>query len=85
MFELRISAGATEKLPGWEKPHAKTVAWSKDMEGHARKCVERYCELATKKVEQLYKCQVLTWVIINSNRKNLNQSENYDKYADKLF
>ena len=24
MFESRISAGATEKLPGWEKPHAKT-------------------------------------------------------------
>ena len=27
-FESRISAGATENLPGWEKPHAKTVAWS---------------------------------------------------------
>ena len=25
--------------PGLEKPHAKTVAWSYDMEGHARKCV----------------------------------------------
>ena len=49
MFESRISAGATEKLPGWEKPHAKTSAWSYDMEGHAHKCVERYCELANKK------------------------------------
>ena len=39
MFESRISAGATEKLPGWEKPHAKTVACSYDMEGHAPKCV----------------------------------------------
>ena len=28
MVESRISPGATEKLPGWEKPHAKTVAWS---------------------------------------------------------
>ena len=55
MFESRISAGATEKLPGWEKPHTRTVAWSYDMEGHAQKCVERYCELANKKVEQLYK------------------------------
>ena len=35
-FESRISAGATEKLPG-EKPHAKTVAWSYDMEGRAQK------------------------------------------------
>ena len=25
------------------------------MEGHARECVERYCELANKNVEQLYK------------------------------
>ena len=33
----------------------KTVAWCCDMEGHARKCVERYGELANKKVEQLYK------------------------------
>ena len=55
IFESRISAGATEKLPGWEMPHAKTVPWSNDMEGHARKCVERYRELATKKVEQLHK------------------------------
>ena len=42
-------------MPVWEKPHAKTVAWSHDMEGHARKCVEPYCELANAKVEQLYK------------------------------
>ena len=26
-----------------------------DMEGHAKKCVERYCELTNKKTEQLYK------------------------------
>ena len=44
MFESRISAGAPEKLPEWETLHAKTVVVSYDMEGHARKCVERYCE-----------------------------------------
>ena len=38
MFESRISA--TEKLPGREKPHAKTVAWIYDSEGHAKKYVE---------------------------------------------
>ena len=54
MFESRISAGATEKLPGWQKPHAQTVACSYDMEGHAQRCVERHCEMANKKVEQLY-------------------------------
>ena len=55
VFESRISAGLTEKLPGWAKPHAETVAWSYDVEGHAKKCIERYCELANKKTEQLYK------------------------------
>ena len=54
MFESRISSGATEKLPGWDKPRAKTSAWSWNMEGHARKCVERYCELANKKTEKLF-------------------------------
>ena len=37
MIESRISAGATEKLLEWEMPHAKTVARSNDMEGHAQK------------------------------------------------
>ena len=37
MFESRISAGATEKLLGWEKPNAQTVAWSCEMDGHAQK------------------------------------------------
>ena len=34
---------------------AKIVAWFYDMEGHAEKCLARYCELANKKTEQLYK------------------------------
>ena len=38
-----------------KKPHAHTVAWSCDMERHPQRCVERLCELANKKVEQLYK------------------------------
>ena len=38
--ESRISAGATEKLPGWEKPHAKTVAWSYTWKDILEKCVE---------------------------------------------
>ena len=85
MFESRISAGATEKLPGWDKFHAKTVAWSCDMEGHARKCVERYCELANNKVEQIKKVQVLAWMIIYSDRKNLNQLENHQKCAHNFY
>ena len=49
MFESRISAGRTENYQGQEKPHAKTIEWFFDIEGHARKCVERYCELANNK------------------------------------
>ena len=36
-------------------PHAKTVPWTYDMERPAQKCVERTCELANKKMEQLYR------------------------------
>ena len=42
MFESRISAGATEKLPGWENLTQKTVAWSYDVKGHDRKCQAGY-------------------------------------------
>ena len=55
MFESRFSVGATQKLPGWEKHCTKRVAWSVDMESRVKKCVERYCELANKEAEQLYK------------------------------
>ena len=53
MFEFRISAGATEKSPFPQ--NLRTSSWSHDMEGHAKKCVERYCELANKTTQQLYK------------------------------
>ena len=53
MFESRISAGATEKLPCSE--NLRISSWSCDMEGHAKKCVERYCELANRTTQQLYK------------------------------
>ena len=53
MFESRISAGGTEKLPFPQ--NIRVSSWSYDMEGHAKKCVERYCELASKTNQQLYK------------------------------
>ena len=57
-FESRISAGAKEKLPETKapvKPDAETIStWSYDMEGNAKKCVERYCELTNKTKQQLY-------------------------------
>ena len=53
MSESRISAGATEKLPCSENIRISSCSY--DMEGHAKKCVERYCELANKTSQQLYK------------------------------
>ena len=53
MFESRISAGGVEKLPFFQ--NLCISSWSYDMAGHAKKCVERYCELANKTTQQLYK------------------------------
>ena len=53
MFESRISAGGAEKLPFPQ--NLRISSWSYDMVGHAKKCVERYCELANKTTQQLYK------------------------------
>ena len=53
MFESRISAGGLEKLPFPQ--NIRISSWSYDMAGHARKCVERYCELANKTTQQLHK------------------------------
>ena len=59
MFESRNSARATEKLPATKatrKPDAETISsWSYGMEGHAKNCVARYCELANKTTQQLFK------------------------------
>ena len=55
MFESRFSAGATEKLPYSEKLGANISSWSYDIEGHAKNCVERYCELADRKTQQFFK------------------------------
>ena len=53
MFESRICARWTEKLP--YSVNFRISSWSYDMEGHAKKCVERYCDLASKTTQQLHK------------------------------
>ena len=52
-FASRISAVGTEKLPS--SKNLSISSWSYDLERHAKKCVERYCELANKIAQQLYK------------------------------
>ena len=56
MFESWIFAGGTEKLPFSQ--NTRISSWSYDMVGHAKKCVERCCELANKTTQQL--CKVST-------------------------
>ena len=53
IFESRISAEGVEKLPFPQ--NLRISSWSSDMAGHAKKCVERYCELANKTTQQLSK------------------------------
>ena len=55
IFEPGISVGAMEKLPVFEKSDANISSWSYDMGGHAKKCVDRFCELANKTTQQLHK------------------------------
>ena len=53
ILNREIPRGGTEKLPYSE--NLRISSWSYDMAGHAKKCVERYCELANKTTQQLYK------------------------------
>ena len=50
-----ISAGAAGKLPSSVRLNANISTWSYDMGGHAKKYVERYCELANETTQQPYK------------------------------
>ena len=52
MFESRISAGATDKLPRSENIRISSCSY--DLDGHAKKCVERYCQSANKTTQQLH-------------------------------
>ena len=82
MFESRISAGATDKLPCSE--NLSISSWSNDMEGHAKKCVERYC-WETKRLNNSTKYQLHALMTITSKKKNRNPWENCQKYALTLF
>ena len=53
MFKSRISAGGVEKIFVFHHD-LRIYSWSYDMAGHAKKCVERYCELPNKTTQQLF-------------------------------
>ena len=52
MFESRISAGAKEKLLCSGRLDSNISTWSYDMEGHAKKCLDIFFELANKTTQQ---------------------------------
>ena len=51
--DVSVSLTHDEKQPFPQD--LRISSWSFDMEGHPKKCVERYCELANKSTQQLYK------------------------------
>ena len=86
MFESKIFARAEEKLPFSEKRSANISAWSYDVEGHAQKCVERYCELANRTSQQVCtKSQLHALTTISLEKKKWDLLENCQKFALKLF
>ena len=78
LFESWISAGATENY------HARKICvflrGPMTLEGHAKKCVERYCELANKTTQQLHRWPPLQrrrneicWRIVKSMLSNCSE------------
>ena len=56
------------------KPDAETISSrSYDMEGHAKKCVERCCQLANKRLTNYTQSRHHTWMTINFKK---SQCEN---------
>ena len=55
MFESLTSAGTKENMPGSGESSEKIAALFYDMEGLSKKCVERYCDLANRNLEQIHK------------------------------
>ena len=68
----------------FESENFRISSWYYDMEGHAKKRVERYCVLANRTTQQLYK--VSTPCIDDHHfKKKWNLLENCHKSALKLF
>ena len=55
------------------------------MEGHAKKCVERYCELQTRRLNNSIKYLLLALMTTTSKKKKQNLLENCQMHALKLF
>ena len=55
------------------------------MEGHVKKCVERYCELSKKTTQQLYKVSTLCIDDHHLKEEEMKSVGDCQKYHLKLF
>ena len=83
MFESRISAGRLDKLPFTK--NIRISSWSYDMVGHAKKCMERYCEVgkqddSANSTKYLLRASMTT----TSKKKKQNLLENCQTHALKF-
>ena len=84
MFESRISAGATENFSGSENFTQKLLRGPTTWKDMLENALSDTASWQIKKWSRFTKFQVFAWMIINSNKKNLNQWENYHKCAHRL-
>ena len=64
----------------------KVISWIYDMKGHAENCVESYCELANKSVEQLFeKFPHPVWMIISSRKMTSKWWVSWPMYVVKWY
>ena len=85
MFESRISAGTTAKLPGWEKPHAETSARSYDMKDVLKNALSDTVNWQTRKWRNFTKFQVPVWMIINSSKKKSKIAQKPTSVLDHVY
>ena len=65
----QLSRRIQYSFPTRDKSYVKIAVCAYDMEGHAKKCVDRYCELAIKNIEQPFKSLPHLSSTINSSKK----------------
>ena len=89
MFESQNFCWWYGKIPEAQapgKPETTTISsCSYDMEGHAKQCVDIYCEIANKTTQQLYKVATPCLDDHHLKEEEMDLLENCHKYAHNLF
>ena len=83
MFESRISAEGSEKLPFPQ--NLRTSSWSYDMAGHAKKCGNDIVSWQTRRLSNSTKDLLHASMITTLKKKNQSLLENCRIHALKLF